>query len=174
MELKEIWKPVKDYEELYQISNLGRIKSLPKFHRTSKNYSSIGYWTKEKILKTRINTHGYEMATLCKNYKIFNASVHRLIAIAFIPNPENKPIINHKNGNKIDNRVENLEWVTYSENNNHAYETGLHDSKKNGRTGKRRPLTIKEKEYISKMTKLAMKRPDVQEKLHKSKNEVVA
>ena len=154
--MKEIWKDIKGYEGLYQVSNLGRVKSLAKI---------IGRRMKsETILKPRI-TNEYVMVTLCKNSVIFNASVHRLIAEAFIPNPENKKTINHINGVKNDNRIENLEWATQRENNLHAYRTGLHDPKKNGRKGKRRPLTDEEKHLISVRTREAMKNPLVRKKI---------
>ena len=113
------------------------------------------------------------MVTLCKDSKLFNASIHRLVADAFIENPYNKPCINHIDGNKRNNDISNLEWCTYGENALHAYKTGLHDAKKNGRTGKRRPRTDAEKALISKRTKEAMKRIDIQEKLHRPRKKVI-
>ena len=161
----EVFKPIEGYENLYEISNFGRVKSLSKL---------IGRRIKpETFLKIRITPHGYEMVTLCKNGKPFNASVHRLIAKAFIENPLNKPCINHIDGNKLNNDISNLEWCTYRENNIHAYRTGLDDPMKHGRTGKRRPLTEQEKQLISIRTKEAMQRPEVQEKLHKSRGKKV-
>lgn len=162
---REVWKDVKGYEGLYRVSNLGKVKSMPKL---------IGRrFVGERLLKQRISTQGYKMVSFCKNYKVFNASVHRLIAQAFIPNPQNKHYINHINGIKTDNRIENLEWCTQSENVLHGYKTGLNNAKKHGRTGKRRPLTVKEKTLISTRTKEAMKRPDVQEKLHAPRKKVI-
>lgn len=162
---REIWKDVKGYEGLYRVSNLGKVKSMAKI--IGRRY--VG----ERLLKQRISTQGYKMVSFCKNYKIFNASVHRLVAEAFIPNPLNKPFINHKNGIKTDNRIENLEWCTQSENVLHGYKIGLNDPKKHGRTGKRRPLTVKEKTLISMKTKEATQRPDVQEKLHAPRKKVI-
>lgn len=107
----EIWKDIIGYEGLYQVSNMGRVKSLERndyccHHRT------------EKILKERNrNKKGYKMVALYKgNKKEF--SIHRLVAQAFIPNPENKPCIDHIDTNPSNNRVENLRWVTAKENQN--------------------------------------------------------
>lgn len=104
----EEWKDVIGYEKLYHISNLGRVKSF----------------ITNKILV--INKLGqYLSVTLCKNKKHSIRTVHRLVAIHFIPNPENKPEVNHKKGIKIDNRHFELEWNTKSENQKHAYSNGL-------------------------------------------------
>lgn len=117
----EIWKDIKGYEGYYQVSNLGRVKSL----NTRLKYR-YGYRTRKgRILKPSISHKGYFKITLSKNNKSRNATIHRTVAQAFIPNPENKPCTNHKNGIKTDNRVENLEWCTISENTQHAYDTGL-------------------------------------------------
>ena len=153
----ETWKPIAGYEGLYEISNFGRVKSLSKV---------IGRRVKgETLLKVRISPYGYKMVSLCKEGKVFNASIHRLIADAFIPNPENKTQVNHKDGNKLNNDIKNLEWCTPSENINHAYKTGLHDLKKHGRTGKRKPLTQEQRDLISLRTKEAMKNPIIRKKI---------
>ena len=102
--MEEIWKDIPEYEGLYQVSNLGNIKSLEK----SKGWCKI----KEKTLKLRIDKDGYYRVILSKNSKPKMFLVHRLVAQAFIPNPNNLPEINHKNEIKTDNRVENLEWCT--------------------------------------------------------------
>lgn len=160
----EIFKAIKGYEGLYEISNLGRVKSLPKV---------IGRRMKpESFLKIRISSQGYAMVSLCKDSKIFNANVHRLIAEAFIPNPENKPTVNHIDGCKLNNDISNLEWATAHEQNIHLYKTGLKDPKTCGRHGKRRPFTAAEKELISIRTKEAMQRADIQAKLHAPRKKV--
>jgi len=84
-------------------------------------------WSSKRrlYLKPLFHTNGYQFVQLCKNGKVKKFSIHRLIALAFIPNPENKKTVNHKNGNKADNRIQNLEWNTYAENNQHAYTAGL-------------------------------------------------
>ena len=114
---KEIWKDIKGYEGSYQVSNLGSVKSLNRF-------DSAGHKLKGKILKACINFDGYHQVILC-NGRIKTFTSHRLIASAFIPNPENKPEVNHKKGIKLDNRASELEWCTRSENMQHAYDIGL-------------------------------------------------
>lgn len=114
----ETWKEIEGYEGFYQVSDQGRVKSLPR-------KDAIGRLVKERPLKTPTNSDGYPALLLCRDSSQAHFLVHRLVATAFIPNPENKPVVNHKNGIKTDNRVENLEWATYSENNQHAWNTGL-------------------------------------------------
>lgn len=111
----EIWKPLINYEEKYLISNYGRIKSL-NFHRENR----------EKILKFRKTGWGnYWVIHLCKNGIAKNNFVHRLVAKTFIPNVENKPQINHIDGNQENCKAINLEWVTAQENSQHAHDIGL-------------------------------------------------
>lgn len=97
----EIWKDIPGYEGLYQASNTGKIKSL--------NYNNT---KKEKILKSKYDERGYLAIELRNKGKRFYTRVHRLVASAFLPNPDNLPQVNHKNEIKNDNRVENLEWCT--------------------------------------------------------------
>lgn len=119
--MEEIWKDIEDYEGIYQISNLGRVKSL---QRNIKHWRGGISILKERIIMPDIAI-GYQRIELRKNNIGTNKLVHRLIASAFIPNPENKPYINHINGIKTDNRIENLEWCSQLENMRHAHKTGL-------------------------------------------------
>lgn len=110
----ETWKPVAGYEDRYEVSDGGNVRSL--------NYHMTG-----KIVNLRpiASGKGYRMVALCRNQTLRWAKVHRLVANAFIPNPGHKPQVNHINGDKTDNRAENLEWATESENMVHAYKNGL-------------------------------------------------
>ena len=127
--MEEIWKDIPGYEGMYQVSNLGRVKSLDRI----KTNKLIGkHFVKEKLMKLRLSSRGYLSVGLTKNGKQVGYRVHRLVAQAFIPNPENKKEVNHINGVKTDNRVDNLEWCTSSENTIHAMRTGLITIKRGG------------------------------------------
>lgn len=121
----EIWKDIKGFEGLYQISNYGRVKSLKREVRCGKSTRII----KEKIKIIGNHNMGYQVVNLFKESKCYPHLLHSLIAAYFIPNPNNYPEVNHKNGIKTDNRIDNLEWVTYSMNIKHAYDTGLREKK---------------------------------------------
>lgn len=102
--MNEIWKDIVGYENLYQISNLGRVKSLK--------------FGKENILSPGVTKNGYHLVNLCMYGKVQRCLVHRLVAMTFILNLENKNCVDHINGIRNDNRVENLRWVTIKENSN--------------------------------------------------------
>ena len=110
--MKEIWKPIKGYEGKYEVSNLGRVKSLSRYVACKGGRVSF---RKSRYLKFEDN-HGYKKVSLCKECTKKEFLVHRLVAEAFVPNPENKPEINHKDGARDNNIYTNLEWVTHSEN----------------------------------------------------------
>lgn len=114
--MEEIWKEIAGYEGLYQVSNMGRVKSLDRVVKIS-TMGSIRL-VKSRILKPNLNTHGYLYVNLSKEGKVVPKKVHRLIAEAFIPNPDNKPFIDHINTVTTDNRIENLRWCTQKENMN--------------------------------------------------------
>ena len=99
--MEEIWRDIKGFEGKYMVSNLGRVKSL--------NYNKTG---KEKIMKGVPDGYGYFQLSLCKEGKVKNCRINRLVAQAFIPNPDNLPEVNHKDKIRTNNRVDNLEWCT--------------------------------------------------------------
>lgn len=115
----EIWKDVVNFEGVYKVNNSGKIYSIPR------------KGTKGGILKPAKQKNGYYFIHLKNKDKKINTGVHRLVAEAFIPNPENKPTVNHKDGNKENNYVNNLEWATYEEQLKHSLELGLRKSQCN-------------------------------------------
>lgn len=123
--MKEIWKAINNYEDYYLISNKGRIKTVARYICYSRNGSNIVARKKSAIMKPHISRHGYlhiylKGGKICKDF-----SIHKLVAEAFIDNPDNLPTIDHIDGNKLNNKVTNLEWVSYKENNQRAYDLGL-------------------------------------------------
>lgn len=123
---RERWRDVVGYEGYFKVTNLGSVKNI----KTG------------NIMKPRINTRGYVSVSLCKQGKTRQWRLHRILCLAFKPNPLRKPWVNHKNGIKTDNRLRNLEWSTPSENAKHAYDTGLN------------PIRLGEKHQNSKLTSI--------------------
>lgn len=134
----EIWRWIADYEGLYQISNYGRVKSFPRYRRHKES----------KILKPSCDSMGYLKIGLNKDGDSRKFAIHRLVAQAFIPNPNNLPEVNHKDGHPLNCYVENLEWATKSENMQHAIKMGL---LKTGTNNVRAKLTAEQVRYIRKM-----------------------
>ena len=134
-----MWKEIPNCDGLYFANEKGQIKSKdrPRKHFSLKDEGCF-YIRKGKVLKQTLNSHGYYCVTITlKNHKQKVVQVHRLIAQTFIPNPKNKPQVNHKDGNKLNNDVSNLEGVTVQENIVHAFENGLNKGSKPwlGKTG---------------------------------------
>ena len=117
----EIWMDIKGYEGLYKVSNFGKIKSLGRKVKSSNGYRL----KKEKILKQTEDGRGYNAVHLCKEGKCKQFRVHRIVATAFIRNPKKGEVVNHIDGNKLNNNYLNLEWCTSRQNNIHAIEEGL-------------------------------------------------
>jgi NUMOD4 motif-containing protein/HNH endonuclease len=133
----EIWKGVLGWENRYEVSSIGRVRSV---EREGKHYSGSKSLWKSKMLKFNIN-RGYKHVLLYRSeFDKQRTGVHRLVAAAFIPNPDNKPTVNHINCNPGDNRVENLEWATYKEQQDHAAKSG------------HRYMTLGEMSNFSKLT----------------------
>ena len=115
--MTEIWLPIEGYENLYEVSNLGRVRSL---EHTVLRKNGVKLKVPGKILKPRTNNSGYLMVRLYKNGIWRDFLLHRIVSTAFLPNPDKKPQVNHLSENKQNNSVENLEWCTAKENNNYG------------------------------------------------------
>lgn len=129
--LNEEWRDIQGYEGRYEVSNYGRVKRLMK-------WSGNRFIDQGNILRRRINTCGYVHVLLC-NREQKSKTVHRLVAQAFIPNIDKLPQVNHKDGNKQNNRVDNLEWCNNSQNIKHAYIMGLEKPNVLGKFGGNSP-----------------------------------
>lgn len=125
--MEEIWKDICFYEGYYQVSNLGNVRSLP---RVIKYRYGHDRFYPGKVLLTETTKDNYQRVVLSKEGKTVRYMVHRLVALAFIPNKGNKTMVNHIDGNKSNNVATNLEWCTASENMLHADKTGLRDMSK--------------------------------------------
>ena len=146
---EEEWRAIKDYEGLYEVSNLGRVRSL--------NYNGT---KRVQLLKPQDQGQGYLQVQLRKNKKRRSYRVHRLVAEAFIPNPNNLPCINHIDQNRSNNRVDNLEWCSYEYNNNY----GSHNEKisnanskalKGNQNGAKKVICVELDKEFNSMTKAA-------------------
>lgn len=123
----EQWKQISGYEGFYEVSNLGRVRSVRRtFTRSDGKVKTF----QGKILSPGKKTNGYLFVGFSRIGKRKAHHIHRLVASAFIPNPEDKPFVNHKNLDKSDNRASNLEWVTHSQNIQHAKDNGVYDQYK--------------------------------------------
>lgn len=145
--MEEIWKDIKGFEGLYQVSNFGEVKSLPRNGTILKPRTLVGF----------IDDLGYHQVVLTS--KKVHKKIHRLVALAFIPNPENKPCVNHKNRIRTDNRVTNLEWCTYKENTTHSFANGHKAKSKSDHAGSK--ISELESEIIQECLLNDFKRTDI-------------
>jgi len=122
----EEWKAIPGYEGQYEISSLGRVQSLSRLIRfVSKGNNEAFRLSRERIVKQNLCGSGYLKVGLVKNCEHENKIIHRLVAEAFLPNPNNLPEVHHVNGNKLINRADNLQWVSRSENKIRDYALGI-------------------------------------------------
>lgn len=121
--MEETWKPVNNFEGCYEVSNLGRVRSVERIITYS---DGRAYKYEQRILNQTLNKkRGYFYVKLSKNMKTKNVQVHRVVAETFLQNKNNKNVVNHIDGNKQNNKVSNLEWISSKENSEHAVKKGL-------------------------------------------------
>lgn len=150
--MEEIWKDIKGYEGLYQVSNFGRVKSLSRKRNRPNENATIT----ERILSLGYNAQGYALCVLYKDKKTKTLRVHRLVAEAFIPNPNNYPIVNHKDENPANNRADNLEWCSYSYNQSYGTVCSRKsDAMTNGKTSVKIEQYTTDNRYVKTYPSLA-------------------
>jgi hypothetical protein len=154
--MNEEWRDIAGYEGFYQVSDHGRVKSLPFLQRYVLRNGAEGYRrTREHLMATQIGRHGYELVCLCRDNARVGRSVHSLVADAFLDG--SGETVNHKDGVKSNNHLSNLEWTSYSENHNHAVDLGLNTQAiavRSPRTGRVYPSMARamREEHVSRRT----------------------
>lgn len=141
--MKEIWKWIDGYKNMYQVSNFGRVRSVDRYVYCEVAPDKLQHLF-GKVLKQGFNHKGYPIVYLSKDGKQKTITVHRLVAMAFIDNPLSLPQVNHKDGCKTNNRADNLEWCTNNYNQEHAWANGLQPSyeESNGRGRPAKPVAM--------------------------------
>jgi hypothetical protein len=122
----EIWKAIDGFDSIFQVSTHGRLRSTTRTINAKNGKIKI---LKGKLMASGIKNNGYYMACICYNYKIMNFTIHRLMALAFIPRIEGKDFVNHIDGNRANNNLSNLEWVTRKENVRHGVERAMNEGR---------------------------------------------
>lgn len=117
------WKPINGYEGMYEVSDSGEVRSCDRYIKTDIRHVTSRL-IKGRILTQNTKSNGYRTVDLCKNGKVKTTTVHRIVANAFLPNPNGLRFVNHKDSNRCNNSADNLEWVTSSENRLHGIEHG--------------------------------------------------
>lgn len=168
MLVNEYFANLKGYEDIYMISNYGTIKSTDRYVKNKNGYRKIY----GKILKARVDKYGYLRIGLMKNKKQKHYLVHRLVAETFIPNPDKFPIINHKDGNKLNNHISNLEWCNQSYNIIHAYKAGLKVGKSAKHNGIKNPNSKLNEEEVLLIFKDKKNNANIKESYLKYKNKI--
>lgn len=149
-----IWKKIPGFSDVYEASDTGLIRRLPYFYTAVRDGGEVTWDLGEKLLGgSKLSKKGYRRVNL--EGKVY--FVHRLVASAFIPNPKNLPQINHIDGDKLNNRVDNLGWVSNQENRNHAVTNGLHPCRENGNC----KLSVKDVVEIKRLHKIGVLQKDI-------------
>lgn len=156
----EIWKDIKGYEGFYQVSNHGRVRSIDRYIVYP---DGKPFFKKGRILSQGLSVHGYYTVVLSVNSSHKNYRVNRLVADAFIPNPNKYPIVNHINEIKTDNRVDNLEWCTHLKNNTHG--SRLLKSSQKGRNNKVKSKSVAQMDMNGKIIAVFPSTMEVQRQL---------
>ena len=160
--MEEIWKPIREYDGIYEVSNRGRVRSLPRYVGGRGGSLRPIPGRLRKQTKTKC---GYLLTGLCVDGKISQKTTHRLVAIAFLEKPEGKDYVNHIDGDKTNNHVNNLEWCTPSDNAIHAYDNGLRVSNRALRIYDDRPYVFEEvQSAIQEMRAAGMSCGEIAEK----------
>lgn len=170
---KLVWKTIPGFK--YQVSNTGLVKSLPREWNQKYSTGKIGHHiTKERILSKKYKSNkGYPVCFLYNNGKSHREYIHRLVAKAFIPNPSKFPQVNHKNGDKTDNRVSNLEWCDNNYNQNHAKELGLRKGINQGEKAPCSKLKTADIYKIRLAKKMGIRTKDLAEKFEVNRHTIV-
>lgn len=148
----EEWRSIPSYEGIYEVSSWGRVRSVDRVVQSSNMHTSFCYTKKGQMLNQQSNNKGYLILQLRNEYGRCTMPVHRLVAEAFIPNPDNLSDVNHKDGNKANNHVENLEWMSHFDNVHHSVE----ELKRGGCIKKRREVVmLKDGKVVAKFASVS-------------------
>lgn len=145
----EIWRDCIEFPNRYEVSNFGRVKSKSYIKNSVNGYGAYSFRTKVKLIAQGFSGDGYPQVVLQEDKTKVTRKVHRLVAMAFIANPNQLPCVNHKNSIRSDNRVENLEWCTNQQNIQHGYSSGS-----NSNSGEKHPRAILNNEVVLEIKRL--------------------
>jgi hypothetical protein len=149
VDLVEDWRDVVGYEDRYEISNFGNLRSKSYLKKGRNVNGEFSFITQPRLMKPTVNGNGYLSVYLSRDGESANFVIHRLVAITFLENPDNLPVVNHKDCDKTNNRVDNLEWCTQQHNVKHSYESGTKTN-----LGDKHPRRVLNSEIVCKMRKM--------------------
>lgn len=149
-EIEERWLPIKEYSGVYEVSDMGRVRSIDRSITTSNSETKFVHG---KIIRVSKNPHGYSVVKLSRNGTVKHYQVHRLVLLSFLGRENSKTVANHKNSNRNDNRLTNLEWVTQAQNMRHMVESGRSLKGEKNKSAKLTPCEVEKiKSYYKKGT----------------------